>query len=193
MIFIVPILGFTEGTHRRSGTENLHRDILRPFAAPTVQVLPPQRWNLDPEDLAAYLRRNDADTLILVAYSWGGGFAAPRLIRAADHLGIRIPLVLLCDPVYRPLWLPAWMGPNPLAVRAMIPGSAKIRIPAGPLHVHSVRQTISRPAGHDLLADSPLTTIHDPIVLPYSHTRIDEAQEWRALVYDQIHAHLARR
>lgn len=186
MLAILPFQGFTETLAEPSGTEDLHRYTLRGFASKSVQVLTPMPWNIDAEGLCAYLRRNHFTKAIVVAYSWGAGYAAQKFARACRQMGIDIPVMCLCDPVYRPLWIPAWMGPSPFAIRAMIPGAAKIEIPASVRRVVWVRQRLDLPRGHDLVAASPRTIIEPPRVLPFSHTVIDEAPEWSNLVRSTI-------
>ncbi len=191
MLALVTITGFTESLRHPTGTEDLHRHILRPLASPSVQVLTPIPWDHDVAGLAHYLARAHITSAAVVAYSWGAGFAAPRFAKTCRQLGIQIPLMLLCDPVYRPQWLPAWLGPAPLAIRALLPGSATITIPPGVSEVHSVRQTLDLPRAHPLRAASPSTTIHPPITLPFGHTVIDEAPAWKNLVRTQLNLHLA--
>ena len=68
-----------------------------------------------------------------------------------------------------------------MAFRAMLE-RGKITVPANIKRVAWVRQTISRPCGHDLVAASPDTVIAAPVVLNYVHTTIDNAPRWRELV-----------
>jgi hypothetical protein len=98
--------------------------------------------------------------------------------------------MVLCDPVYRPLWLPPLLPLLPLAFRALIPGAASIKIPRNVRRVAWVRQTLSLPMGHPIDADPYATVVEDAVLLPYGHTAIDESSEWHALALDKITTYL---
>jgi hypothetical protein len=94
--------------------------------------------------------------------------------------------MLLCDPVYRPLWLPPSVGLLPLAFRALLPGAASIKIPRNVRRVAWVRQTTSLPMGHPVEADPYATAVENAALLRYSHTAIDDALEWHALALAKV-------
>lgn len=180
MVAIVTFQGFTENLKWETGTEVVWREVIRPFASSEITVRWPDQWDTDTEALAGFCSRQGFKRVIIVGYSWGGGYAAQKFAGYLQDLGIKVPLMLLCDPVYRPLWLPRCLGPmSPLSVI----GSPKIKVPENVRCVSWVRQTSTKPRGHDLAGTAELTHIEDPITLDHhSHTTIDHSIEWKAVV-----------
>lgn len=187
---IVTFQGFTENLGSMSGTEVLWQS-LRDFASRETVVGPPVAWDARTDRIAAFLQRQKVERVIIVGYSWGGGFGAQRFARECAERGIAVPLMLLCDAVYRPLWLSPFTGLLPLAFRALLPGSAKIEIPRNVRRVVSVRQTLSLPMGHPISGDLYATTVEPSRFLGYSHTAIDAAPEWHTLALSEIQKFLA--
>lgn len=183
--------GYTEGLDSNSGTERVFREVIRPLVGPEMLCLDPRQWDSDPKALVAYLSRWKVTEVASVGYSYGGGFAAQRFAHECQKRGITIKLMLLCDPVYRPLWLPAWNILQPFAIRSLMPKAATIDIPRSVEEVHWVRQRLSLPMAHDLRSEWAMTKIHDPQVLPYGHTAIDESPEWFRLVEKHLTAFAA--
>jgi pimeloyl-ACP methyl ester carboxylesterase len=183
---IITFQGFTESEDAATGTEDLFFDVVRQFASPTVTTYHPRRWCSDVENLLDQLIRQRIHDVVLIGYSWGAGFACQKFAKLAPEWGIKVDLMLLCDPVYRPTWVPAWLGANPLAIGALL-RTSKIHIPPSVRRVAWVRQNISVPAGHDLKAESPIRTHILPAkILPYSHTTIDGSSEWFNLVRSEL-------
>lgn len=185
MIAVVTFQGFTESDQYPSGTEDLFFDVIREFSTKRVTTYHPRRWNSDIRALLDQLVRHRIHDVILVGYSWGAGYACMKFAQLAPERGIKIKLALLCDPVYRPLWLPAWMGANPLCVGA-VTKSAKIEVPRSVARVAWVRQKISIPSGHDLVSKYGTTRIEPGRFLEYSHTSIDSASQWFSLVRNEL-------
>jgi pimeloyl-ACP methyl ester carboxylesterase len=186
MIAIIPFQGHLQTGQRQSGMEDLHFQVLRRYASDTVTTFHPRRWNSDLGMLFDILRRQRIQTAVLVGYSWGAGYACMKFGQMARERGVGIPLALLCDPVYRPAWMPRWLPANPLNFRSVVK-ETKIIVPRAIRHVAWVRQENSLPAGHRLEKEAQLTQcIEHPLVLGYSHTEIDEAPEWFELVRDRL-------
>ena len=186
MIAVVTFQGFTENLEWETGTERLYQGIIREFSGPAVTTAWPVKWNADVKGLAAFCLRQGFREVIVIGYSWGAGYAAPRFCAQLAKHGVEVPQLLLCDPVYRPRWLPAWLGAFPLAFRALLPG-AKVKIPGNVRRVAWVRQTQTLPKGHDLVAEEERTVIEPALVLrQHSHTTIDNALEWRGLVHSKL-------
>lgn len=179
---IVTHQGYTEGLEHSSGTERAFREVVRKFASPEMLCLDPRQWDSDPKSVVGYLVRSRVNEVASIGYSYGGGYAAQRFSRECLKQGITIKLMLLCDPVYRPLWLPAWHILQPFAIRSLMPKAATIDVPRSVEQVYWVRQRLSLPMAHDLRAEWSQTTIHPPLILPYGHTAIDESPEWFRLV-----------
>ncbi len=106
--------------------------------------------------------------VFVYAYSWGAGFGFIQLARALERKGIPIECAVLSDPVYRSRLLSfRWL--------AFVPW-CRLKIPANVREVVWVRQRMSLPRGHDLVAADPRATlIHPASVLSVPHTRIDDA------------------
>lgn len=183
---VITFQGFTESDSAATGTEDLYFDIIRPFASRNVTTYQPRTWKTDVENLLSQLIRQRIHDVVIVGYSWGAGYTAQKFAKLAPEYGIRIPLMMLCDPVYRPTWMPAWMGANPLCFRSMMPASKRIVIPESVKRVCGVRQNVNLPQGHELAHESPVTKIEPFRVLPYSHTAIDAAPEWFSLVRNEL-------
>jgi hypothetical protein len=180
---IVCFQGFRESDHRRSGTEDLFFNVVRCFANESVTTYHPREWTTNVENLAAQLSRQGIRQVAMISYSHGQA-AATAFADLAYYHGIKIPLWLACDPVYRPTWLPRWNILQPLSFAALLKGG-EIHVPRNISRVVYVRQETTRPMGRTLVADAP-SVVQDPLVLPYSHTAIDHAPEWFAMVRREL-------
>lgn len=186
MLGIATISGFRESDLEGSGTEDTHRKILRPLADGRALVYDVRPWNASPRAFAAMMVRDGIDRLVIVGYSWGAGYGAQRLARACARFGIVVELMLLCDPVFRPLWLPAWGVANLFGFRALIPRSACIEIPANVRRVASVFQRQTVPQGHPVRACSAWTEVVPALEVESTHTLIDSSPEWQAMVTNEL-------
>jgi pimeloyl-ACP methyl ester carboxylesterase len=183
---IVTFQGFTEDLSLNTGTERLFREVIRKHVSRDVTCLDPRPWDADTNAIVAYLARSGVSECAVVGYSYGGGYTSQKFAHACLKHGITIRVMLLCDPVYRPLWLPAWNILQPFAIRSLIPKSATINIPRSVENVFWVRQEISLPKAHELNSEWPQTKINLPQILPYGHTVIDESPEWFNLVREKL-------
>ena len=183
---IITFQGYTEDLSQNTGTERLFREVIRKLVGSELTCLDPRQWDANTEAMVAYLSRSGVTECAVVGYSYGGGYTSQKFAHACMKHGITIKLMLLCDPVYRPTWLPAWHILQPFAIRSLMPKAAHIDIPRSVEEVHWVRQTISLPQAHDLRFEWSQTVIHKPQVLPYGHTAIDESPEW----FDLVRRHL---
>lgn len=178
--------GFTESLSQSTGTERLFREVVRKFIAPDLFCLDPRQWDADTDAMVGYLSRSGVTECAVVGYSYGGGYTSQKFAKACLERGITIRLMLLCDPVYRPTWLPPWGLLQPFAIRSLMPKAAHIDIPRSVAEVYWVRQRLSLPQAHDLRREWTCTEIHEPLVLPYGHTAIDESPEWFDLVRQRL-------
>ncbi len=185
---IVQFQGHLQSGASQSGMEDLHFEVTRKFAGEAVTVLHPRRWNSALPVLLDMLARHGIRSVVLIGYSWGAGYACMRFAKLAPDRGIRIPLALLCDPVYRPTWMPRWVPANPLNIYSL-DRRTKIRIPPAVRRVAWVRQSHSIPSGHDLVATVPHQVIEPGRHLGgYTHLTIDESPEWFSLVRRELEA-----
>jgi hypothetical protein len=181
---IITFQGFTESEDKRTGTEDLYFSVIRNFSSPIVTTYQPRMWTSDVKALVGQLSRQGIESVAVVSYSHGQAAACAFAREAYEH-GITVAVWCACDPVYRPTWLPRSNWFQPLAFRAML-GQGTIKVPANVRRVAWVRQTISRPCGHDLIAESPETVIEKAHVLNFTHTAIDNAPRWRELVRAEL-------
>ena len=182
---IITFQGYTESDSGPTGTEDLYFDVVRHFASKHVTTYQPRTWKSHTERLLDQLIRQRIHDVVLIGYSWGAGYACMRFAKLAPEWGIKVKLALLCDPVYRPLWMPSFLGANPLCIGSLMQ-SKSIVVPESVQRVCWVRQKISIPKGHNLKAKSPGTRIEAPKVLNYSHTSIDSAPAWHSMVRNEL-------
>jgi len=182
---ILPASGFRESKYRARGFDRIYLEILRGYSSPDTIVYGIEEWDSDPDALLIEMQRFGVKRLMLVAYSWGCGVLAYRLMQKALEYGIHISVACLCDPVFRSRWLPTWLPLNPWSLTRF----PTITIPPSVSRVCWVRQEKTIPAGHDLIAEDPrCTMITEPAVLQYSHTAIDDSEEFAAIVDDEAKA-----
>jgi len=178
---IYTIGGFPETARAATGMETVHRQFIAPYDdRPDIDVQPLRPWKSDWKGLAARAHRGGVESAFIIAYSWGAGWGAQRLARYLAEQWIDVDLMLLCDPVYRPLWLPSWGFANLLGFRALTSRHARIRVPDNVHALTGIRQENNRPAGHPLQWQGRV--IHLPKVTQALHTTIDSSPAWEALV-----------
>ena len=188
---VVTFQGFTESDERPTGTEDLYFSVVRQFAGPYVTTYQPRRWNSDSKALAEQLVRQRIHDVIVLAYSWGAGYQCMKFAKIGRQYWIRIPLALHCDPVYRPTWMPGWLPANPLNIYS-IDRRSKIKLPPAIRRAVYVRQELSIPNGHQLVAEHPGQVAECRAVLPYGHTGIDECPEWFTIVRNELEFELTQ-
>lgn len=172
MTRIFPITGAFQDEADQTGLHSIRQDILRPLEAMGIDVEPVRPWKEDWEKLATRCALDGVVDVIIIAYSWGAGWAAQRLSRALESFGICVTVQVLMDPVYRPLWIPAWGPANIFGFRALMPGAATIAVPDNVQLVLGIRQASSLPMGHAIRHHG--RKFHLPLVHHANHSNIDE-------------------
>jgi pimeloyl-ACP methyl ester carboxylesterase len=186
MIAVVQYQGHLQTGQSQSGMEDLHFNVTRKFANEHVTVVHPRRWNSDVPALMDMLTRQEIHRVILIGYSWGAGYTCMKFAKLAPEWGIKIPLALLCDPVYRPTWMPGWLPANPLNIYSL-DRRTKIHVPQTIKRVAWVRQKLSIPNGHELVSEYGHTHIvPGRVINGHTHMTIDEAPEWFSLVRNEL-------
>lgn len=183
MTRIFPITGFLQDEADPTGIHQIRRDILLPLEQFAIDVEPVRRWDEDWEKLAIRCALDGVTEVIIIAYSWGAGWAAQKLSRALKPFGIIVSVQVLIDPVFRPLWMPACGPANVFGFRALIPGWAKISVPDNVNLVLGIRQTSSLPMGHAIRHHG--RTFHLPPVTA-NHLNIDEHPRAKECAYTAI-------
>lgn len=173
--------GFQESEERQSGFERGFFNTVRPFANGETTVYHPRTWKTNVKNILRQLYENGISQVAILTYSHGQA-AAMDFAKLAPQFGVSVDLLMCCDPIYRPAWAPRATWAQVFAIRAMI-GDPAIKVPPSVDQVHYVIQTITKPAGHRLVAqDTDATHIHTPIKISLPHVRIDESPAWWALV-----------
>jgi len=184
---IIMFSGFQESEERQSGFEKGFFQTVRPFANGDVTVYHPRTWKTNVKNLLRQLYENGIPEVAVICYSHGQA-AACDFARLAPKYGVTVRLLLACDPVYRPVWLPRETWAQIFAFRAML-GSPKIRVPASVTEVHYVYQNLDSPNGDPMIAEnSDETKIAAPVRIALPHTRIDESPIWWGIVKMQLNA-----
>jgi hypothetical protein len=178
---IVTFQGFTEGEEKQTGTEDLFFTVIRNFASEKVTTYHPRTWSSNVRNLAAQLQRQGIKRIVCISYSHGQA-AVCDIAKICGQFGMKIELWLACDPVYRPTWLPRHDWLQPLAAGALN-REMTITVPSAIERVVWCRQELTFPRGHKLIpAKFMVQEIAPAIVLRYSHTTIDHADEWHETV-----------
>lgn len=172
------ISGFRQTKRHETGTELVWRR-LRQFSEPTHCVVYAS-WRDDWKALAAHIQRCSTEQPIIniVAYSWGVGWGAVRLLNALESWGLRVCYLASCDGVSRSPYLPAIIPLNPLSLlssRTIKVGNVAV--------VEWCRQRETRPYGHTIVARKGprrMSTVEPrilaPSVIELPHTEIDRHQ-----------------
>lgn len=184
MTRIHTIGGFTETPGQETGMHGVYRQVVLPYEDRrdiTVDAI--RQWKADWKDIAAAAKIDGISEAVIIAYSWGAGWGAQRLAEFLSRHNIPVSLMILCDPVYRPTWLPSCGFANLLGFRALIPNSARIKIPENVINVAGVRQNKNRPSGHPLLFRGKKLLL--PLVNS-KHTAIDSSPEWSECVRREL-------
>jgi len=185
MTRIFPITGYLQKEGDPTGIHRIRREILAPLEQAFVEfdIEPVRPWKSDWCELAKRASLDGISSVVIVAYSWGAGWAAQVLARELMKLGIPVRLMVLIDPVYRPLWLPAWGFANLLGFRAIVPNSATIDVPPNVWRVVGIRQNKTVPCGHPIRWDG--VTMRLPLI-DSTHLTIDDSPEASSLVSTEI-------
>lgn len=171
LVWDVIIGGFTQNRGEINGSDHLWR-LLRRYQGPSRECVQ-YDWHDDMALLADRIKRHSdpkAPPIIRVcAFSWGGGYAFPRLASELAAHGIEVTSAVLCDPVARTWWLPTWLPANLLSLTSAL----TIRL-ENVRRVYWFRQDRTRPRGHDVdLATGRGYQLNGPVWLDAPHVGLD--------------------
>ncbi len=182
---ILGVSGLFQDEGELHGTYKIQRDLKEKYS-PQVACYDVRTWDHNPKEFASLLKNDGITHVIIHAYSWGGGYGAPRLCDELVRQGIVIVCVMVCDGVYRPKWLPAWGIANLLGFRAIIKDSASIKYHEKVQRIVGLRQIASTPMGHPIswrgMKYSPTVVFGKNV----DHLTIDECDQWRHLVFTEV-------
>jgi hypothetical protein len=167
------IQGFKQDEDLITGCEYIWKGIRHLTGITTSIQL--RHWNDNWKALAAFIDRNSTHgaSIRVYAYSWGCGYGLVTLAKYLAERGLSIRHAVLCDPVWRWRWAPAWL--SALSFRSIFRGQT-VPINSNILEVSWCFQIHGTPRGHTPKAVNPDATIIHPGVLikGASHTSIDE-------------------
>lgn len=150
--WLICLSGFLQHEGKPTGMVRLWRHLAAEHADARTHVCL-RTWDDSADHLAELiwrLRENGAPRICIFAYSYGGGWAAPRLARELDKRGLGVEHLVLSDPVYRsPRLALRWLS---------LTRWPRIVVPPNVRQVTVFRQRLSRPAGHDVSLADPRTT-----------------------------------
>jgi pimeloyl-ACP methyl ester carboxylesterase len=170
---LILISGFRQNKGIPNGFTRLWREARGHSSARSVVEF--HTWDTDVKDLAEFIwgqSGSDPD-IVIAGYSWGGSTSV-NLARALKKRGLRVRHMILADPVYRNwwrLWASMFRG-----------GLLSIQIPNSVSEVSWFRQRENRPQGHNLVAESPITIINDPVIKEVEHAYMDDQDDFHQLV-----------
>lgn len=185
---IVHFSGFREGEYAPTGSRELNNILFSEFNS-SARVFRVSPWDENVKHAAKALKRDGYERVIVIGYSWGVGYAATRFCKYALKNDVSIPLVLTCDGVYRPTYLPSWGLFNILSCRALT-RHAKIVFPKEVGKIVGVRQENEAPKGHKIIHGDTgvsltlLTTTHKHDKI--THRTIDSDPFWYEAVLREI-------
>lgn len=99
---VVLFSGFTQSERKYNGIADLSTSMRELADCRKVWIhTPPFVWHKDEDSVGAYLASIGAREVMIVGYSWGGNKAVILAEDLRDR-GIKVPYLILCDPVKRP-------------------------------------------------------------------------------------------
>lgn len=158
-------------------------------------------WNAQAEHISRLMMGAADPQLLVICYSWGGGFGFTRFANALRDRGVWINCAILSDAVYH--WGPRWMHGFRIPMTNAYMGFAQIKayypyfkwtrklidwhllpprptivIPNNVLRVESFYQENSSLHGHELTCVSPNTILNRHPIELRNHTSMDECPEF---------------
>ena len=131
--FIFLLGGFIQHAGQDTGMMRLWQRLFRwrDDQCGSATMIMPREWDDDVESMAAMVDRHATRVrpprIVIVGYSYGGGWTAPRLARTLHRTGRDVDLTILIDPVWRSRFLAGkWLS---------FTGSIPVTIPGNVRHV----------------------------------------------------------
>jgi hypothetical protein len=168
---IIIISGFTQKLHQETGSKKLWRKMRlnsKLYSNPDVLV-ELKEWDSDWRNYARYINSYKPSEVLICAYSWGNH----GLIELSKRLDRRV-VAVLCDPVKRSRTIfGRW--------KALF--DRKIKLPDNVDLVGWISQR------GDILDGDPVVgkgKICEEVILDYTHTQIDNSQEYHNLAFTAV-------
>jgi len=157
--FIVLLGGFTQHAGEDTGMMRLWARLFhwRDSRTRTRTMIMPREWDDDVDAMAAMVKRHASSAapprIVIIGYSYGGGWTAPRLARSLARDRFNVDLMVLIDPVWRSRLISGkWLS---------FTGAIDIAVPANVRNVISWRQrngALLQPRGSRLSLDDESAT-----------------------------------
>ncbi len=169
------ISGFTQqrwGKAKDSGTIQLY-GILRMAIATSLHDTDTHclEWHDDPRGYARMVARDHkgGDKIMICVYSYGGGWWLMEFLDELAKYGIKVDVVVACDPVYRSKYF---------FLRWKALTKQTLELPENVIrrYVHFV-QYLNKPGGDAIYVPADID-YHGPHELQYKHVKMDNAPEY---------------
>ncbi|TXH15551.1 MAG: alpha/beta hydrolase [Hyphomicrobiaceae bacterium] len=169
---LVLLSGFTQSEAHYNGITELALKLRSTLpAADNVWVhTPPYLWRRRENTIGAFLQQAGAKEVMIVGYSWGGNKAI-KLAEELQDRGIKVPYMVLSDPVRRPAG-PAVIGKIPF-MRELL----AFKLPENVGKCHVFLQEGDWPTGFPVRG-SFLTEVETTVVEEVPHDLMDNLPEF---------------
>lgn len=176
---VILLSGFTQSEGRFNGVTDLSLK-MRNQAADNVWVhTPPYIWTRREESISSFLQQAGAREVYIIGYSWGGNKAV-QLAKALNDRGIKIPYMVLCDPVRRPA------GPAVLGRWEFLRNLFAFRLPENVGLCHVFLQQTNWPSGFPVTGTF-LTEVETTKVDHVPHELMDNLPEFHQKALKFLH------
>jgi len=172
------IAGFTQGTKTWHGVLKLHERMTCELNCNPICRVWFHRWKDDWESIAEHIwllgdKYQDEIEVYVYCYSYGGGWGAIKYCNYLDECGLRVPVMVMSDPVYRnPLLIMRWTS---------LVSFSSITIPENVGVVHRFYQRVNKPCGHNLKINEDTTMWATDQELHCTHQKMDDSKEFHDL------------
>lgn len=176
---VILLSGFTQNEGRFNGVTDLSLK-LRSQASTSVWVhTPPYIWTRREESISSFLQQAGAREVFIIGYSWGGNKAI-QLAETLSERGIKVPYMVLCDPVRRPA------GPALLGKFQLIRDLLAFNLPENVGLCHVFLQKTNWPSGFPVKGTF-LTEVETTKIENVTHELMDNLPEFHLKALKFLH------
>jgi len=170
---VVLLSGFTQDEGRFNGITDLALKLREMADTSTWVHTPPYVWHHRKSTISSFLQQAGAREVFIIGYSWGGNKAI-KLAEELNDRGIKVPFMILVDPVRRPA------GPAALGKFSFIRELLAFRIPENVGKCHVFLQNTNWPSGFPVHG-SFLSEVETTKVEHVTHELMDNLPEFHIL------------